>query len=485
MLRRTLSQILGWAAFVLADIALITFTYFSLYLYRISKEAGLEFALPRVFSYSYLNTLPHFDDYLKFYVVIIAVAFFFLQRYGMYYFGVREGALDEIVKIGRAVVFSVLAATALSFLFKVHLFSRFVFITFTLITIAVLWFWRFIKREVILAFLRRGRFKKNIIIVGAGQVGQMVAEELTSRPELGYSVTGFADDDPGKQQKMFRGVRVICGSKSLAEAVAKNRVDEILITIPSERELIQDIITQCRRQDVQIRVVPEMFNLVTGSVEVGQLGPVPYMRIVKTPMRGAPLVIKRFFDVAVSLFAIILFSPLLLVTAIVVKMDSPGSVIFKQKRVGKNGELFDFYKFRSMVVNAEQLRAELAAANEADGPVFKIREDPRITRVGMFIRKYSIDELPQLFNVLKGDMSLVGPRPPLPKEVEKYGNIEWRRLEVIPGITGLWQVSGRSEISFNKWMELDIYYIENWSLWLDIKIMLQTIPVVLLGKGAY
>jgi exopolysaccharide biosynthesis polyprenyl glycosylphosphotransferase len=202
-------------------------------------------------------------------------------------------------------------------------------------------------------------------------------------------------------------------------------------------------------------------------------------------MRGVPLLLKRLFDVVVSLSGLLFISPVLLATTAAIKLDSPGPVIFKQKRVGKNGNLFDFYKFRSMVVNAEELRAELAAANEADGPVFKIREDPRMTRVGRFIRKYSIDELPQLLNVIKGDMSLVGPRPPLPNEVEEYGNIEWRRLEVVPGITGLWQVSGRSEISFKKWMELDVYYIEHWSFWLDLKILLQTIPVVLLGKGAY
>lgn len=485
MLRRTFLRLFARAGFVIIDLMFITVTYFSLYLYRISKEFGLVFQWHKVLSYDYLSGLTYFESYLKFYLVIIAASVFFLQKYGLYNLELRESSLDELVKIGKAVIYSVVIVAALSYLFKLQVFSRFVFVTFTVVTITALWLWRLLKRAITLSLLKRGYFKKNLLIVGAGHVGQMVAEELTSCPELGYNVVGFADDDPGKQQQSFGGVRVLCGSKSLAETVAKNGISEILITIPSERELIQDIITQCRRQDVQIRIVPEMFNLVTTSVEVGQLGPVPYMRIVKTPMRGAPLVLKRLFDVVVSLFGLVLLSPVLIITAVAIKLDSPGPVIFKQKRIGKNGELFDFYKFRSMVVNAEELRAELAAANEADGPVFKIREDPRVTRVGRFLRKYSIDELPQLFNVLKGDMSLVGPRPPLPGEVEEYGDLEWRRLEVIPGITGLWQVSGRSELSFKKWMELDIYYIENWSFWLDIKILLQTIPVVLTGKGAY
>ena len=485
MLRRTFSSIMSWIGLVLLDVICITTVYFSLFLYRVSKELGLVFEWRQVFSYNYLSSLTSFEGYLKFYLVIIVAAFFFLQRYGLYYLGLREGSLDEVVKIGKSVVYSVLIVAALSYLFKIQLFSRFVFVSFTVITIMVLWLWRLVKRKVVLSLLRRGHLQKNLLIVGAGEVGRMVAQELQARPALGFKVAGFVDDDPDKIGTTVNGVEVVCPSELILDAVKDLTVDEILITIPSERELINSIIAKVRRMNVQIRIVPEMFNMMTTSVEVGQLGPVPYMRIVKTPMRGVPLVLKRLFDVTVSFLGLIFISPVLLVTVAAIKSDSPGPIIFKQKRVGKNGDLFDFYKFRSMVVNAEQLRAELAAANEADGPVFKIREDPRITRVGRFLRKYSIDELPQLFNVLKGDMSLVGPRPPLPKEVSEYGNIEWRRLEVIPGITGLWQVSGRSEISFKKWMELDVYYVEHWSFWLDIKILLQTVPVVLLGKGAY
>ncbi|MHB9095790.1 MAG: sugar transferase [Eubacteriales bacterium] len=485
MLRRTLSYVLTWVGFMLLDAISITLVYFSLYLYRISKEFDLVFEWHRVFSYSYLNTLTYFEGYMKFYYVVLAAALFFLQKYGLYYIGVKEGLFDETVKITKAMVYTVLSVAALSYLFKVGLFSRFVFIAFTIITIIVLWFWRFIKRKIILSLLQRGHLQKNLVIVGAGEIGKMVAAELSGRPELGYRVMGFVDDDPGKLGNAIEGIAVFGPSAEIEDIVKNTAAEEILITIPSERELINSVISKVRRHNLQIRIVPEMFNLMTTSVEVGQLGPVPYMRIVKTPMRGAPLVLKRLFDAAVSAAGLIFVSPVLLITSLAIKLDSPGPVIFKQKRVGKNGELFDFYKFRSMVVNAEQLRAELAAANEADGPVFKIKQDPRITKAGRFIRKYSIDELPQLYNVLKGDMSLVGPRPPLPKEVEEYGNIEWRRMEVIPGITGLWQVSGRSEVSFNKWMELDIYYIENWSFWLDLKIILQTVPVVLTGKGAY
>ncbi|MDT3700866.1 MAG: sugar transferase [Thermincola sp.] len=485
MLRRTLAHLLVLAAFAALDVLLVTIGYFNLYLIRISREFSLIFQWRKVFSYDYLSSLAYFEGYLKFYFVIVVVLVFLLQKYGLYYLGVREGALDEFFKVSKAVLYSGLVVAFLSYLFKVQLFSRFVFAAFIAVSIIVLWLWRMVKLQITLSLFQRGFLQKKLLIIGAGEVGQMVAEEIRSRPGLGYRIAGFVDDDPEKMSRTVAGVEVVSTSRDIQEAVTRTGAEEILITIPSERELTNSIISQIRRYNLQIRIVPEMFNLMTTSVEVGRLGPVPYMRIVKTPMRGMPLFVKRLFDVTVSLTGLLFVSPIFLAVVTAIKLDSPGPVIFKQKRVGKNGDLFDFYKFRSMVVNAEELRAELAAANEADGPVFKIREDPRVTRVGRFLRKYSLDELPQLLNVIKGDMSLVGPRPPLPSEVEEYGNIEWRRLEVIPGITGLWQISGRSEVSFRKWMELDVYYIENWSFWLDLKILLRTIPVVLTGKGAY
>ena len=485
MLRKTFSYILCYAGFILIDITLITLVYFSLYLYRVTNEFGIVFQWQNVLSYTYLSGLTYFEGYVKIYIVIVAFVILFLQRYGLYIFVVQEGLPDELLKLTKSVLYTVLVVAALSYLFKIQLLSRFVFIAFTVITVIALWSWRLVKRKVLFALLTRGYLQKNLVVVGAGEIGKMAVAEIGGRPGLGYKIVGFVDDDPKKIGTEIEGIKVIAASSVIEEVVKNYSVDEILITIPSERELINHIISKIRRLNVQIRIIPEMFNLMTSSVEVGQLGPVPYMRIIKTPMQGVPLLVKRIFDLCASLFAVLLLSPILLATVFAIKLDSPGPVIFRQQRIGKNGQLFDFYKFRSMVHNAEELRAELAAANEADGLVFKIRQDPRITRVGKFVRKYSIDELPQLFNVIIGEMSIVGPRPPLQDEVERYGELEWRRLEVIPGITGLWQVSGRSEVSFKKWMELDIYYIENWSLWLDLKIILQTIPVVLLGKGAY
>ncbi|KJB86202.1 hypothetical protein AZ66_20235, partial [Paenibacillus sp. E194] len=260
---------------------------------------------------------------------------------------------------------------------------------------------------------------------------------------------------------------------------------EIYITIPSEKNLINQLISSIRKYDVQIKIIPELFELVTSSISFDQAYDYPCIEIVKTPLRGLNLFLKRAADIIISLLGICIVSPLLLIVAIIIKFDSRGPVFIHQKRIGKNGAPFCMHKFRSMVNNAEELKEQLKKFNEADGPAFKMKNDPRITRVGRLIRKFSIDELPQLFNVLKGEMSLVGPRPPLPNEVECYDDFQWRRLDIRPGITGLWQVSGRSDITFDEWVKLDLYYIEKWSISLELKILIKTIPVVLKGEGAY
>jgi exopolysaccharide biosynthesis polyprenyl glycosylphosphotransferase len=210
----------------------------------------------------------------------------------------------------------------------------------------------------------------------------------------------------------------------------------------------------------------------------------PLLNLRRTPTSEARLAVKRLLDFTGGMIGLILASPVMLAAAIAIKLDSKGPVIFKQVRAGRNGRKFTMYKFRSMVADAEELKARIAHLNEMGGPVFKIKKDPRITKIGAFIRKTSIDELPQLFNIIAGDMSIVGPRPALPSEVAQYAPWQRRRLSVKPGLTGLWQVSGRNQVDFDEWMQLDLEYIDSWSLWLDIKIILKTVPVVLLRKGA-
>jgi len=225
--------------------------------------------------------------------------------------------------------------------------------------------------------------------------------------------------------------------------------------------------------------------LVTRRVSVTQLGSIPLLRLWREPLQGWQGYLKRTLDVAAALFGIVILGPLWLAIMVLIKIDTRGPIFYRQERLGKGGRPFRIFKFRSMVVGADELLPELAGFNEMDGPIFKIKEDPRITRVGRWLRRFSLDELPQLINVFLGDMSLVGPRPPLPHEAVKYERWQEKRLTVPQGVTGLWQVSGRNLLTFQEMVRLDIYYIENWSLWLDLKIILKTVPAVVLRRGAF
>ena len=248
---------------------------------------------------------------------------------------------------------------------------------------------------------------------------------------------------------------------------------------------ILSIIAQCERRNVTARIVPDIFQMSLSRVEIDDLNGIPLIGIREISFSRWGLMLKRAIDETFAAIGLIILSPVLVAVAVAIKLDSPGPILFRQVRVGKNGRHFVLHKFRSMRVGAEQEQEKLAGLNEATGPLFKIRDDPRLTRVGKFIRRTSLDELPQLYNVLRGEMSLVGPRPPLPKEVEQYQEWHKKRLEIAPGLTGLWQVSGRSELTFDEMVLLDIYYIENWSPILDTSITLRTIPRVLFGDGAY
>ncbi|MGH2543603.1 MAG: sugar transferase, partial [Ardenticatenaceae bacterium] len=260
----------------------------------------------------------------------------------------------------------------------------------------------------------------------------------------------------------------------------------VILTLPWQyQRKIMHILEQCEQQAVQSRIVPDLFQLSLTRVTLDEIKGVPLIAMQEPVLKGANLALKRFVDIAISSVALLIFSPIVLLTTVAIKLDSPGPILYRQERIGRGGRPFTIYKFRSMRVGADEELARLATLNEADGPLFKIRNDPRVTRVGRIIRKLSIDELPQLFNVLKGDMSLIGPRPALPQEVAQYEEWHHKRLEAAPGLTGLWQVSGRSDVTFDEMMLLDIYYTEQWSPMLDTMILLKTIPTVLFQRGAY
>jgi exopolysaccharide biosynthesis polyprenyl glycosylphosphotransferase len=264
-------------------------------------------------------------------------------------------------------------------------------------------------------------------------------------------------------------------------------VDEVIITLPmrSMHQVSSEVARQCEEQGITVRMPLRIFELRSMHRKIRELDEESLIALYSGTRDGAPLFAKRVFDIIVSFLLLLLLSPLFLVLAILIKKTSPGSVFFFQQRVGRNKRLFSMCKFRSMVQNAEAKLAELEAKNEVSGPVFKIKDDPRLTPIGKFLRRTSLDELPQLWNVLKGDMSLVGPRPlPIRDYAGFDQNWQRRRFSVLPGITCLWQVTGRSNIGFDRWMELDMEYIDDWTFWLDLKILLLTIPSVFKGVGA-
>jgi exopolysaccharide biosynthesis polyprenyl glycosylphosphotransferase len=259
--------------------------------------------------------------------------------------------------------------------------------------------------------------------------------------------------------------------------------DEVIITIPFMRQLVRQTIFQARLNNLDVKIVPDLYGSSGRGAMFEQMGSLPVMSLHREPIPILGRLLKRTIDIAGAAITILLMAPVAALIGLAIKIDSPGPVLYRALRVGKKGRPFIFYKFRTMVANADDLKDKLRGLNERDGLTFKISNDPRITRVGRFLRKYSLDELPQLWNVLKSDMSLVGPRPPIPGEVQGYDLTQLRRLDVTPGLTGLWQVTARCDPSFEKHVALDLEYIETWSLGLDLRILLQTLPAVVVGTG--
>jgi exopolysaccharide biosynthesis polyprenyl glycosylphosphotransferase len=330
----------------------------------------------------------------------------------------------------------------------------------------------------------RGVGTRNVLIVGTGPEAHALRHHLESIRHLGYTFKGFIDF-PGSSPRFTAATGEIVGSlDTLFQHARKQFVDEIFFTSPCERELVQNVLEQARIHGVDLRVVPDMYDGLAWNSPIEYIGQFPTIPLHCGHVPEVGLLFKRVFDVILSSLVLIILSPILVVIAIAVKLDSPGPALYRSERIGKRGRVFLCAKFRTMVQDADARRADVMHLNERDGVLFKISNDPRITRLGRFLRKYSLDELPQFLNVVKGEMSVVGPRPPIASEVKEYKLSHLRRLDVTPGITGLWQVQGRQDPSFASYVSLDVTYIDNWSIWLDFKIIMRTIGVVFAGTGA-
>jgi exopolysaccharide biosynthesis polyprenyl glycosylphosphotransferase len=357
-----------------------------------------------------------------------------------------------------------------------------VFTTAGLVTIA-LSVRRLAYRILINRRFERGLGTRNVLIVGTGPEAQALRHHLVSFGHLGYTFKGFIDPTVSSPGPSERPGDVVGTLDTMFQCARKHFVDEIFFTTPSDRGIVLDALVQARSQGVDLSVVLDLYNGLP-STPIEYIGQFPTIPLHSRHVPELALVLKRIVDIAFSSLALILLWPILLAIAVAIKLDSSGPVFYYSERIGKRGRVFRCTKFRTMVRDAEKLRHELMQMNERDGILFKMSNDPRVTRLGRFLRRYSLDELPQFFNVLRGDMSVVGPRPPIGSEVREYQLSDLRRLDVTPGITGLWQVNARKDPSFDNYISLDVAYINNWSLWMDLKIIVRTIAVVFAGTGS-
>ena len=427
-----------------------------------------------------------FDTSHPFYLVFLSwlVAVLFFNSLNKLYETHREFVEHhEVGQVMKSIVWSVIFVLVFVYSIKIQGFPRSVFILMVGFTAVFLVLWRIVKRWCVDVLVANGYNNANIIIVGAGKVGLMLAAEIERRPRLGFRIAGFLDDNKTTEDLGGR-YRVIGRLSDLGHVVPRNFVSKVFITVHPEGRVFHDMLSTAQEHNVAVRVVPQAFDKASGEFFKYNIGLVPVIEYSDVGHNRRQFG-KRMFDIIVSFFGIVLLLPVFIVIAILVKLDSPGSIFYAAERYGCGGRIFKMWKFRSMVVGADKKREELQSKNEVDGPIFKIRKDPRITRLGRFLRKYSFDELPQIFNVLAGQMSLVGPRPFIIKEVDQEDLKQIKRLQVRPGITGLWQIKGRNDLSFEQLIKWDTWYINNWSFMLDLEILFETIPVVLKGKGAY
>jgi exopolysaccharide biosynthesis polyprenyl glycosylphosphotransferase len=361
-------------------------------------------------------------------------------------------------------------------------------VVFCLFTLVFLLVFRFGLRLAIHELRSLGYNQQRAVIVGANERCRHLIEVLQENSGLGYAIVGVLDKELDRAELLDgTGVPFLGCVDKLKDMLLNGEVDEVYIALPvrSGYEEIQRIAHLCEGAALPVHMVADLFPMRVATSRLMHLEDIPLLNLSTIPEAHGKVFQKRLLDFVGSTILIILSFPVIILPlAILVKLDSKGPVFFRQERVGQNQRRFRMIKFRSMIVNAEEVKASLMALNEQDGPVFKITNDPRITRLGRFIRKYSLDEFPQLFNVWRGEMSLVGPRPPIPSEVEQYSWSQRRRLSVRPGMTGLWQVSGRNNIGFEEWVEMDLDYIDRWSIWLDIKILFMTFRAVVAGRGA-
>lgn len=463
------------ACYVLLDIFLISFNCLAAFYLRYATLPIWHFLRTKQVTLDVNFPLKPYLGFLFLYDILIVLL---CQSQDLYRTRRGRSAVQESWAVVRAVTIGTFLLSAFIFSSNVKIVSREVVGVSAILNVVTLILWRVQKRKFVTRRVEQGIGARNALIVGSGEVAKGLAEYLERNKQLGYKVVGFLDGDQNGNNRILGKI------EDLSRIARAQFVDEVFVTIASERELVKRVAAEARRQHLNVKVIPELYDGLARNAPIQQFGEFPVMELHWESIPTVGLFVKRITDAVLSAIALGVLSPLLLALALAIKLDSRGGVLYRSKRVGRKGKTFTCYKFRTMVLNADDLKAQLHHLNErSNGLLFKMENDPRVTRLGKFLRKYSLDELPQFWNVLRGDMSLVGPRPPLPAEFDQYSLEHLRRLDVKPGITGFWQVTGRLDPSFENYMALDLEYIEKWGFWLDTRILWKTIPAVLKGQG--
>jgi len=445
-----------------------------------------------------------FAPYGAMLILVVLIRLLTLRSVSLYRIRGEFSFVDDGLRGFKATAIGSLLIVAAAFLyrggfaFRSFSYARGVFLVDFVLALVSIGLIRYAVRTV-QTFVRRRQI--NLIptlVVGRGTEASLFINEMRKRPTLGYRVIGVVDIAPidGREAEAYEGVPVVSNLEGLPDAIRDSGANEVIIADPNvNAEALFEVMIRCgRRRGVEFRIAPSLFNCLPRKTEIDQIGVLPMIRLFREPLSSGARILKRSCDILISASAIILLLPLWLLIALLIKLDSRGPVFYTQERVGMDGRLFLVFKFRTMKAGAdseshrEYQRAFIAGRAEANlgdpnKPTYKLLADPRITRIGKLLRRTSLDEVPQLLNVLMGDMSVVGPRPPIPYEVEAYELWHRKRLDMKPGLTGLWQVSGRNRLPFEEMVRLDLFYIENWSLLLDLKIILRTGLVMLGGEG--
>jgi len=429
------------------------------------------------------HLFPSSPEVLISYMAWFAVCLILFSRsYGLYGAIQSRGGLHEQRMTLQAVLVAGLLLCGTLYLSRGLVMSRAVVVITVLLTAVLLCLRRAIWRHMVYSRYREGLETRNILIVGAGRVAHALRNHLESLRHMGFRFKGFVALTDHEAES--GDADVIGGVKDCLSLARSLFVDEIFLSVPADKKLVISLVEGARAAGIDVRVVPDLYDGLAWNAPVEYIGQFPTIPLHRRDFPLGAFLFKRVLDISLSAVALVVASPLLLGIALAIRLDSPGPVFYRAARIGRKGRTFTCFKFRTMVPDADKLKADLEHMNEREGVLFKITNDPRMTKVGRMLRKYSLDELPQFYNVVRGDMSLVGPRPPIAAEVEQYDLAHLRRLDVLPGITGLWQVEARQDPSFDSYISLDSAYVENWTVWLDLKILARTIGVVFSGTGS-